>query len=118
MRPRVAIDLNIRVHGNETYAGYEDIEGGPVAEGVDVDVWEPESGIEGRGQITTLDPERRLAYLAVDWLALRDPRRPAVANWESVTDTSVKIWTRGIGDVTTDEPHELVFDVPDRFINA
>jgi hypothetical protein len=71
IRHRIAIDPNVRVHGNETYAGYEDVTGNSgMVLGETVEVHEPESGICGLGQITELDSEKRLIYLAVDWSSL------------------------------------------------
>ena len=74
MRTRIAIDPNVRVRGNGTYAGFEDVEGLPVVGGP-VEVWEPESGVRGSGLIREIDRNRRLIYLDVDWasLTLRAP---------------------------------------------
>lgn len=79
---RVAIDLNIRVRGNQTYAGYEDVEG-VVMSGSLVEVWEPESEIAGVGIVTSVDARTRLVYLAVDWTSMKPggtPRSPAVTD--------------------------------------
>ena len=43
-KPLVEIDLNVRVEGGRTYAGLEDVCGGPVAAGDEVVAVEPESG--------------------------------------------------------------------------
>lgn len=78
MTSRIAIDPNVRVRGNETYAGFEDVEG-VVGVDDDVEVWEPEIGLTGLGRITDIDADRRLIYLAVDWASLRlAPIRQAV----------------------------------------
>jgi hypothetical protein len=71
MIARVAIDPNVRVRGNQTYAGFEDIQGTVVA-GSHVEVYEPESGLTGPAEVTDVDHERRLVYLAVDWGQLRE----------------------------------------------
>lgn len=76
MTARVAIDPNVRVRGNQTYAGLEDVQGTVVA-GSHVQVYEPESGLTGPAEVTEIDHERRLVYLAVDWGKLREPARPA-----------------------------------------
>jgi hypothetical protein len=68
---RVRIDLNVRVRGHGTYAGLEDVDG-PVASGDLVQVFEPESDLEGEGRITEVDLAARLVYLTVDWNSLRD----------------------------------------------
>ncbi len=69
-RTRIAIDPNVRVRGNGTYAGFEDVDG-PLALHLPVQVHEPESGLVGTGVITEIDPARELVYLSVDWSSLR-----------------------------------------------
>lgn len=71
MRTRVRIDLNVRVRGNGTYVGFEDVYG-PVAVGDLVHVFEPESHLEGEGRITEIDPAAQIVYLTVDWGSLCD----------------------------------------------
>lgn len=70
MAARVAIDPNVRVRGNQTYAGLEDVDGA-VAVGSHVEVYEPETGLIGPAEVTDIDHEHRLVYLAVDWEQLR-----------------------------------------------
>ncbi len=74
MTARVAIDLNVRVRGDQTYAGLEDVQG-TVVVGGHVEVYEPESGLTGPAEVTEVDRERRLVYLAVDWRKLHEPVR-------------------------------------------
>lgn len=69
MKTRIAIDPNIRVRGNGTYAGLEDANG-PLAVGDAVEVFEPESGLAGQGSVTGVDNERELVYLSVEWASL------------------------------------------------
>ena len=71
MTARVAIDLNVRVRGNQTYAGFEDVDGS-LAPGDDVEVYEPETGLVGHGRVTDVDDTRQLVYLIVDWAGLRE----------------------------------------------
>ncbi len=79
---RVAIDLNIRVRGNQTYAGLEDADG-PVAVGDDIEVYERETRLAGPATVVEVDTVKRLVDLAVDWSALRritwhgPPREPS-----------------------------------------
>jgi hypothetical protein len=68
-RTRVAIDPNIRVRGNATYVGFEDVSG-PIAVDEVVDVYEPESGVSGEGRITEINSDKELVYLSVDWASL------------------------------------------------
>ncbi len=70
MRTRIAIDPNVRVRGNETYAGFEDVRGKVPDVGVQVEVWEPESGVVGVGKVTEIDQDRQLVYVKVDWTSL------------------------------------------------
>ena len=43
MTTRMAIDLNVRVRVDQTYAGFEDVDG-PLTKGDTVRVYEPETG--------------------------------------------------------------------------
>jgi len=69
---RVEIDLNVRVRGNWTFVGLEDADG-QVTVGDLVQVFEPESELEGPGRIEEVDFERRLIFLSVDWASLEPP---------------------------------------------
>jgi hypothetical protein len=78
MTARVAIDLNVRVRSDETYAGFEDVDGG-LAPGDLVEVYERETGLRGSARVTKVDNKRQLVFLAVDWPSLRE--RPAEPDW-------------------------------------
>jgi hypothetical protein len=66
MAARVTIDPNVRVRGNQTYAGLEDVHG-TIAVGSHVEVYEAETGLIGPAEVTDIDHQRQLVYLAVDW---------------------------------------------------
>lgn len=68
---RIAIDPNVRVHGNQTYAGFEDIDGPVPRVGEPVTVHEPESSLSGTAHVARVDEKTLLVYLEVDWSALR-----------------------------------------------
>lgn len=68
----VKIDPNVRVRGNGTYAGLEDVDG-PLAVGEEVQVVEPESELVGTGRVTEIDTARELVYLSLDWASLHGP---------------------------------------------
>ncbi|MFL0287196.1 hypothetical protein ACJH6H_18225 [Mycobacterium sp. SMC-21] len=71
MLTEVHIDLNVRVAGNQTRSGFEDVKGGPVpGVGDRVVVRESESDVIGFGQVTRVLDDARLIYLAVDWKSL------------------------------------------------
>jgi hypothetical protein len=70
-RTRVAIDPNVRVRGNGTYVGFEDITGA-IALNEPVEVYEPESGLTGQGCVIDIDAENELVYLSVDWSSLAE----------------------------------------------
>lgn len=70
-RTRVEIDLNVRVRGNDTFVGFDDVSG-PIAVGESVEVYESESGVSGDGRITEIDSDRQLVYLSVDWASLTE----------------------------------------------
>lgn len=87
---RIAIDPNVRVEGNQTYGGFEDLFG-------DVDVLQvgdwltvmcQETDIEGNAKVTRIDHESRLIYLAVDWKTLAPPSSVGTSTGGCVT-TSV-----------------------------
>ncbi len=71
MITRIMIDPNVRVRGNGTYAGFEDVRG-PVSVGMDVQVYEPEAGIFGNGRVSEIDASRKLVFLSVDWESLSE----------------------------------------------
>jgi hypothetical protein len=74
MTQQVMIDPNVRVAGNQTFSGFEDILAGDLPEVGDVVVVrEPESGITGSATVTRVDYTDRLIYLAVDWANLMPP---------------------------------------------
>lgn len=68
--PRIRIDPNLRVTGDQTLAGPEDVEG-EVVIGYPVHVYEPESGLVGTGIAIGFDSDRQLLRIAVDWASLR-----------------------------------------------
>jgi len=80
---RIAIDPNVRVRGNGTYAGFEDVSG-PLTAGAKVEVYEPESGLVGNGQVTEIDAAKELVYLSVDWSSLTDQTEPSGQCGEAV----------------------------------
>ena len=66
---RVEIDPNVRLSGEFTYSGFEDVTG-PLVVGHRVEVFVSESGVAGRGRIVAVDGAKRLVYLIVDWPSL------------------------------------------------
>jgi hypothetical protein len=80
MTARIAIDPNVRVRDNETYAGLEDVDG-DITCGSRVVVYEPESGLVGPAEVTEIDTDKQLVYLAVDWQALARPEAEQVPPW-------------------------------------
>jgi len=67
---RVEFDPNVRIHGNGTYVGFEDVRG-VVQLGDDVLLYEPEEGIEVHGRVTMIDPSKEIIYFSVDWQSAR-----------------------------------------------
>lgn len=79
MTTRIAIDPNVRVADNHTYAGFEDIEtGGPVEVGMRVYVVELESNLVGHATVVDIDTANQLIYLDVDWSSLTEPSADAL----------------------------------------
>jgi hypothetical protein len=78
MSMEIVIDPNVRVEGNRTYAGFEDVLGGFVSDlhpGGHVTVVEEESDVVGDATVYSVDIGRQLIYLTVQWQTLR-PRSP------------------------------------------
>lgn len=67
---RVEIDPNVRVRGNQTMTGLENVYG-PVAVGQAVEVFESEAGIVGDAWVSDIDNGKGLVYLKVRWSSLR-----------------------------------------------
>jgi hypothetical protein len=79
---RVEIDLNVRVWGNRTVAGFEDCEGwadgaqrptvGDVVEVfAPLDPDDPRVEAYGPGKVMTVDLVRNLLFIEVDWQAMQ-----------------------------------------------
>jgi hypothetical protein len=68
---RVEIDPNVRVRGNQTFSGLENVYG-PIAIGQAVQVFEPEANIVGDAWVSDIDNDKGLVYLRVMWSSLRD----------------------------------------------
>jgi len=73
MTVEIVIDPNVRVAGNRTYAGFEDVTGAFVDDinvGDPVTVVEEESDVVGTATVYEIDAPRQLIYLTVDWPSL------------------------------------------------
>jgi hypothetical protein len=72
---RIAIDLNVRFSGNQTYAGFEDVDppGCVLFPGQEVTVFERETGIEAPATVASLVYATALVYLDVAWDQFREP---------------------------------------------
>lgn len=67
------IDPNVRVRGNQTFVGYEHLEG-VVELGKPILCWENETDSVADGVVTDIDVQRRVVYIDVAWKSFR--RRP------------------------------------------
>ena len=78
---RIAIDPNVRVHGDLTFSGFAEVDGDitTLAEGHEVIVYEPESGATGTGHIDEIDSTRQLIYIDVAWKTLVWPDQPVLS---------------------------------------
>lgn len=72
MTTRIAIDLNVRVRGNGTFSGFENVDGPLPQAGDHVTVYETETELTGNGRVTEVDATRRLIFLRVDWSSLHE----------------------------------------------
>lgn len=79
MTVRVAIDLNVRVNGGQTCAGFEDVDppGCVLFPGQKVTVFERETGIEAPATVVSLAYATALVYLGVCWDGFREPPEAA-----------------------------------------
>lgn len=68
---RIEIDPNLRVRGNQTIAGFEDIYDGQPIVGERCAVFEREAALLGHGWITAIDDAESLIYIDVVWSSLR-----------------------------------------------
>lgn len=80
MITRIEIDPNVRVRGNGTRAGFEDVSG-PLAVNMKVEVYEPESELVGPARVTEIDTLKQLVFLSVEWakLEVRPGAAPSIA---------------------------------------
>lgn len=79
---RVFIDPNVRVGQNQTYASLADCSGA-VATGDRVRVVEFESCLYGDADVVSIDAERGLVYLSVEWASLKTP--DVTSPWDGAT---------------------------------
>lgn len=98
MSLEIVIDPNVRVEGDRTYAGFEDVVGGfisDLAPELHVTVVEEETDVIGKAVISSVDRDRQLVYLAVDWSSLhpRPTDRP-VQRWVPLLRVNV-VTSRG-----------------------
>ena len=114
---RIEIDPNVRVRGNQTYSGFEDlVNGGLPRIGDTVAVIETESSLSGEGVVTDVDMSARLIYLSVDWSSLRlaESDRVWLDTWVNLVAASSQIVAASPG-VTSGgglicKSFDLVFD--------
>lgn len=74
MTTQIEIDPNVRLGGTRTFAGFEHVRGTDGVKlyvGEVVEVVEPESHLFGEGMVESIDVERRLVYLDVEWATLK-----------------------------------------------
>lgn len=84
MLTEIHIDPNVRVAGNQTFSGFEDVKGGAIpVEGEQVLVREPEANLTGLAEVRRVDHHDRLIYLAVDWKTLVPARLPTSSELQS-----------------------------------
>jgi hypothetical protein len=86
----IHIDPNVRIRGGMTYAGLEDISGPRPEPGDNVTVVEIESGLVGHATVDSIDDDKQLIYLDVDWASLRDGGPGAIY---ILGGTGVECWT-------------------------
>lgn len=92
MTVRIAIDPNIRLPGNQTFAGFEDVQRFPIHVGMEVEVYEEESGVHGHGSVASIDEERELVYLNVEWSSLAYPENgPAAPSGDAVEVRNARV---------------------------
>jgi hypothetical protein len=74
----IMIDPNVRVAGNLTFSGFEDVRGEMPALGDYVVVREPEANLVTVGEVRRIDDHDELIYLAIDWKTLVPEHIPSL----------------------------------------
>lgn len=105
MTKEIFIDPNVRVAGNETFSGFEDVVGDLPGEGATVRVREPESNVIGQGLVTRVDRESRLVYLSVEWAGLVPERLPTPDELVRHVHAAMKELTAAMGRTTAHAPN-------------
>ena len=67
----IMIDPNVRVEGDLTFSGFEDVRGAMPTVGQRVLVREPESNLVASGTVARVDSDDSLIYIRVEWGSLR-----------------------------------------------
>lgn len=88
MPTEILIDPNVRVAGNLTFSGFEDVRslvGGAIPrEGERVIVREPEANLVTVGTVVRVEPHDELIYIAVDWGTLAPEAVPTPAELQAL----------------------------------
>jgi hypothetical protein len=75
MITKIQINPNLRLSGDLTMVDLDEDVVGPLrSKFQDVEVFEPTSGLRGRGWLVDIDPVERTATIAVDWAQLVLPQ--------------------------------------------
>lgn len=93
--PRVLIDLNSTDEDGETIVFLSDVTSGSLVAGRMAEAYEPEDGVAAPARVASVYPDRGVAFLQVDWRAMRReaPKSPTFrlskVGWtESATSSS------------------------------
>ena len=104
VRTRVEINPNLRVDGDCTIASLDDDVYGTPPRLLDaVEVFEPSSGLQGRGWVREIDVQERTITLIVDWANLMIPATHSLSSPRASLGNLV-LDVRS--DVGTSRPHE------------
>lgn len=87
--PRVVIDLNSTDEDGETIVFLSDVTAGELERGRMVTAYEPEDGVAAPAFVSSIYPDRGVAFLRVNWRAMRrdQPESPmfrvSQAGWQT-----------------------------------
>jgi hypothetical protein len=93
----IMIDPNVRVAGDLTFSGFEDVLGPMPTEGKTVLVREPEANLVAAGVVKRVDNADSLIYIAVEWdklapdVLLTPAELPGVAPFAETWTTSQRV---------------------------
>jgi hypothetical protein len=112
----ILIDPNVRVAGNLTFSGFEDVRGDMPAVGDLVTAREPEANLVAVGAVDRVDEHDQLIYLVVDWKTLAPEHIPSLQELTQLLSSEFPVLSST--DVTVGAADAKFFTWADLLISA